>query len=137
MNIKKTDWHYKLANLGAKRIFYSEMNFCPYMKCVFKGFLSLLFTILITVLALGYSAWVFQEVFNWLFYKKPLSEGIIPFVGALSAMISIAIFITFVDAVKAQIKKIKPSKKEKSDGFLVTLYKRFKEKTCVTVKIEE
>lgn len=137
MNIKKTDWHYKLANFGAQRVFFSEMNFCPYLRCVFRGFLSLLFTAIITLLAVGYTLWVFRELYNWLFYKVPLNDGIIPFIGVLSAMITMALFITFVDAVKAQIKKINSTDKPKSDGFFVTLYKKFKDKTCITVKIED
>ena len=137
MNIKKTDWHYKLANFGTKRIFFSEMNFCPYVKCVFWGFLNLLFTILITFLAVGYALWVFRELYNWLVYQVPLSQGVVPFLGILSSLVVIAIFVTLIDVIKKQIKKLDLVEKPKSDGFFVTLYKRFKEKTCITVKIED
>lgn len=136
MNVKTTDWHYRLANYGATRLWQDQYDFCTYCKYVFKGLMSLLFTWILIVSAIGYGLAVLYEIARWILYSIPITFITQAFFGTIAVMAVFALCAYMVIQYDRLMFKVRVVEKEPT-GFVSHVYKRFKEKTCFMVKIDE
>jgi hypothetical protein len=139
--IKRSSWHYWLANFGNHRMWRSdkEIDFCTYFWYVVFGLFYLVSAVLcvtVTALIFGKS---FYDYYNWLMYDIKMHDVSI-------AIIIVSFSVIGGAAIGYGICKCidwKDSLKESDDfnvevkepGFFTMSYRKFKEKACFKVKV--
>jgi hypothetical protein len=142
--IKKTDWHYRLANFGNKRVWLGDnLNFCIYSRYVLFGFLH---TLMIFVGVVFFAVWTvgsFYEFYMWCVNNRPMSEFGIMFIVLFSAVAlgcSLGYgthkYLEHTEEARAEKRRAK-REMVKEPGFFSMLYRKFKDKTCFIVKVED
>lgn len=142
--IKQTDWHYKLANFGNKRVWTGDkLNFCIYSRYVMYGFLHALIALLLVVLGTAWALTSVYEFYMWCMYNKPMHDLAITFV-VLTACVTaggcggyiLHKYLERTEDARAEKRKLK-RQAVKEPGFFGLLYRKFKDKTCFMVKVED
>jgi hypothetical protein len=139
--IKRSSWHYWLANFGNHRMWRSdkEIDFCKYFWYVVFGLLHLvglvLGVIVFTLLIVG----SFYDYYNWLMYDikmHDVSIAIVLLTFIVSGSIAIGYCVSKYMDWKDSLKDSDDFEVEvKEPGFFTMSYRKFKEKACFKVKV--
>lgn len=131
--IKTNSWHYKVANFGSRWCWPGDkVNFCEYCQKVFSNLLILflLFCVFGSIIALaGISVY---QLFRFIFNGIPMHDVCVSFLMFCVVMSSAFTYIfgkTRVELVKKNV--------QKEPGFFALTYRKFKDKTCFMLKIED
>ena len=142
--IKKTDWHFRLANIGSKRVWLGDkLNFCTYSRYVMYGFFHVLFALLLIVFGAIWALESFYEFYMWCVYNKPMQDLAIAFIavfgsGVAGVGLGYLIYKCLERTEEARAKKRRAKKQMvKEPGFFGMLYSKFKDKTCFMIKVED
>lgn len=126
--LKKSSWHYKIANFGGQRVFDST-NICDYSRSVLIGGISFLFVTTLVTLLLSITAYAISNIIGWLFFDYILGDiakGFITvIIAGLAGMLPGLFYIYF----KEKVETTEP-------GFTRLAYRKFKEKTCSLVEFQ-
>lgn len=142
--IKKTDWHYKLANFGSKRVWGGyDINFCNYFWCVVFGALHLIALIIGIAIASLLVFGSLYEFYMWCVYNNPMSEGAITVIVILFTTITtlsigycIYKYLSLTEDSREEKRRVK-REQVKEPSFFEMAYRKFKDKTCFKIKVEE
>lgn len=142
--IKQTDWHYKLANFGGKRVWTGDkLNFCIYSRYVMYGFLHALIALLLILFSAVWALESVYEFYMWCVYNKPMHDLAIAFMAVFGSAIAgggggyiIYKYLEHTEEARAKKRKLK-RQAVKEPGFFALLYRKFKDKTCFMVKVED
>lgn len=145
--LKENSWHFWLVNFGGKRIkaSWGETDICEYTRCFLKG----LFWFIIASLAIGaISAYVVASLVNLFatmflgYILAPWTISFLMIIGAIGlAWVAISVSEILSLRREEQYRKIRELKDKgewvpPEPGFLKLMYRKFKDKTCVRIKIE-
>jgi hypothetical protein len=137
--IKRSSWHYWLANFGNHRMWRSdkEIDFCTYFWYVVFGLFYLVGAVLgvtVTALIFGKS---FYDFYNWLMYDIKMHDVSIAIIILTFSIIGGIVFgygackyIDWKDSLKES-----DDVEVKEPGFFTMSYRKFKEKACFKVKV--
>jgi len=137
--IKKNSWHYKLANFGSKRVWEGDsLNFCEYFWSVMFGGIQLTIILALIVLVFGIFGCSLYDIGLWIFEGYPLSPLGRAFLTVMSAF-TLAFSIVFYVKYRYEYRLQNPyePKEPKEPGFFKLAYRKWKEKTCFIVKVED
>jgi hypothetical protein len=140
MEIKRSSWHYKLANFGIRRVWPGDrLNFCNYFWDVVRG--GFLFLCL-SAFVLGLTAltvFSLYDIIHWCVFGGIIQDYTKVFILSSSFALSISLMIgsAIWVADKIHARKYKTKIVEKEPGFLGIAYRKFKDKTCINVDIED
>lgn len=141
-------WHFKIVNFGEKRISpsWGDTDICEYTRCFLKGlFWFCVAGMMITVGAvfvLGSLANIFSAIFLG-YILEPYSFAFIIIVGSLCTAIGITWLVELHrERVRQRYQKMRELQSrddyvEPEPGFLTLAYRKFKDKTCVRIKLEK
>lgn len=131
-SLSKNSWHYKLANFGMGYNQYridTETDICSYIRAVLVG--TFVFAFLTCVFA-GLGGWVAFSVYSivgyfiWGMAISPFAWTLLFVVGGLFGG---AAAVTGGVVIREKLDEQEP-------GFIRLAYQKFKNKTCVKIKLE-
>ena len=128
--LKKSSWHYKIANFGGRYAYYCD-DICEYTRKFFTGLLSIIFLTAVIGTVGGLYLYGFGNVIGWLFLDYKLEPPVAMFFGINLALLAIVAY----EAVKKVLSNRKPVHKE--PGFVSLAYDKFKNKTCSRIRFED
>lgn len=145
--LKENSWHFWLVNFGEKRIkaSWGDTDICEYTRCFLKGLFW--FIIAATMISL-FSTFVIASLVNIFatvflgYILAPWSIAFLLIVGSLGCAASAIKFSEYYsDRRSERYRKMRelqnsPDWVPPEPGFLTLLYRKFKDKTCVRIKIE-
>lgn len=131
-------WHFKLANLGERRVWASDtLDICTYIKYVASGTFFVLVIAVLSLLAVGVISFALYENVVWFMGEQLGPVGFV-FDVALVLILSIVV----IELIKIKYRHWKwigrySKSKKRSDSFVPTVYRKFKHKTCFKITIED
>jgi len=140
--IKQSAWHYKLANFGSERVYPgTKVNFCNYFRYVVYGTLHLLAAMVV----LGMFIESFYQFYMWCAYGTKMDDVAIAFVVVtICGLIGITggygvyKYLELTEDSRAEKRRLKRIEKQNREpGFFSMAYRKFKDKTCFMIKIED
>lgn len=142
--IKKTTWHYRLANFGSKRVWSGDiLNFCTYSRYVMYGFIHALIALFLVVFGTTWALESVYEFYMWCMYNKPMHDLAIAFIavfGSAAVGVGLGYLIhKYLERTEDAREEKRRAKKQivKEPGFFSMLYLKFKDKTCFMVEVED
>lgn len=148
---KDNSWHFWVVNFGEKRINpnWGDTDICEYIRCFFRGLFWLFVT---TFIICGFTTWVLVSIGNvigtlFLGYKiEPYAVVFLLMLTGGAMAFGIVGSIKWYSERQAEKNRLlreayyrgelkEPEPKE--PGFLTLAYRKFKDKTCVRIKIEK
>ncbi len=128
--LKCNSWHYWLAVKGG--LWNHDTDICTYIRKVIVGFVKVTFMSLITlgmILLFGFGLY---EIVTWAFFNQVVS-----FAGLVTAGSIIAFGFLFIAGYASLvISNITEKEYNKEPGFITLAYRKFKDKTCVRVRVK-
>lgn len=143
VKFSRDSWHYKLANFGSDRVAYwLETDICSYSRKVFAGFITFVMITFLCCVLLGIIALAVYEHYMWFTDQGSFGPAAFLVDGTIILIGGIALIEVFKHKIRRYSNqrywdKLTGVKKTKPDNFLVTLYKKFKDKTCYKVTFDE
>jgi hypothetical protein len=142
--IKKTDWHFRLANFGSKRIWSGDkLDFCTYSRYVMHGFFHVITIFVVVALLALWSISSIYEFYMWCVHNRPMSDFGIMFISVFGSVVigtGLGYLIhKYLERTKDTRAEKRRAKRQmvKEPGFFGMLYRKFKDKTCFMIKVED
>ena len=142
--IKKTDWHFRLANFGSKRIWSGDkLDFCTYSRYVMYGFLHAFLAAVAILFFIAWSIGSIYEFYMWCMYGTQMHDVSIAFIAMFG---SVVVGIGLGYLIHKYLERTEDTRAEKrrakrqivnEPGFFGMLYRKFKDKTCFMIKVED
>lgn len=141
-------WHFKIVNFGEKRISpaWGDTDICEYTRCFLKGLfwfcVAGMMIALGAAFVLGSLANIFSAIFLG-YILAPWSIAFIIIVGSFAAALGISWLVEWNrERVHERYAKLRELQSrgdyvEPEPGFLTLVYRKFKDKTCVRIKLEK
>ncbi len=135
-------WHFWLANFGGKRISSFGTDICSYTRAVFKGLFWLTLAVsaaIFMVVGTGNMLYEFYQIWGTdgklsLFGEVITFLWVFCFVGITFLT---TLYVTIEHAVPAMIRSYRKIPRKTEPSFLSSVYRKFKDKTCFTIKFKE
>jgi hypothetical protein len=140
--MKKSSWHYKLASfidddIGSR---HRVVSICEYIrKVIFGGVAMLVVGLLLLAIAVAVGGVIFMlfQVFGALFGYFQWTSDLFAFAFAVSVVAAIPLSIYLFRKAKRSIEAASEHlAKEDNQSFSASVYKRYKQKVCFTVKFD-
>lgn len=141
--IKRNSWHFWLANFGYSRMrWVDEIDFCTYFRYVVFG-LSHLFVLCVLVALISiWGIFSFYDLYQWIVHGITMRDPCLLFIG-LIAFIGLVMGISWSHDKYYEWRETleydcdQPKAPPKEPGFFTLAYRKFKQKTCFKVKVED
>ena len=140
--MKKSSWHYKLASfidhdIGSR---YRVVSICEYIrKVIFGGVVMLVLGLILLAVAAGTGTAIFMlcAAIGALFGYVQWTDDLFGFAIAALLVTAILLSIYLFKKAKHSIEVVSEHlAKEDNQSFSASVYKRYKQKVCFTVKFD-
>ncbi len=127
--LKRNSWHYWLADFADK--VDTDTDICTYIRKVFQGVFALLILIVACTAVAAFIGTGVWNILNVLFFTASLNPAGIIFISVFLGAVLVGLNEYYKN------KRTHGSVEHKEPGFVSLAYRKFKDKTCFRIRIEE
>lgn len=130
--LKRNSWHYWLAKKGG--LWEHDTDICTYIRKVINGTIKMLAMCVAAAVSGVVVILGTVNLVSAIFYGVTLNPVGVIVIGVLVAMVLIFSAFVYVEKILPRLRR---NHIEKEPGFITLAYHKFKDKTCVRVRIEQ